>query len=389
MPQSGLFATQDIPLGTRIICEPPLITLPAPGDQIDGLLLAFAALSEVDKERFWALPTCPASASEQLMAIKRQIDPLFPRMATLANKKTPQTPREVADVAKYGPRLEHAITTLRVAARWYAGRYSLTNLLEEERILLPKDTPIAGIFIEAGRLRHSCVPNCYAHYNSTANRMTVHATTNIAANEELNISHLASGYYEPAAERAQELSQKFGIRCNCTACSPSSNEYKKQEDARIRARDHALRLEHFLATLDDAEECDNSGAVVSLKPPTVSKPRTLAALEAAEQTALDVLQALRDMHCGSGIEFTRWFNALIDVINPALAEFPEYERATRSSLVLIHAAYVLRLCRWTVGEDSDEFAVLVARKKRVEGVIEGDEERAKGLEESRKRIGIL
>ena len=251
----GLFATQKIYQGTRIISERPILTLPAPGDQLQELVPAYYNLPKVEQERIWNLRPAAPEASEQLQNLRFLTDRLaFDLQNIIFKSDGARTKVEEATLEEMAPKLENAMNVWRVAARWHANRCSMTDLPAEQREYLPKGTPITGLFIERAHIRHSCLPNCFASYDANLGRMNVHVTRDIAAGEELTLSAFAdTTYYKNAADRKEELSA-WGLTCNCEACDEKHPKFQTHEAARQRAHTRAILLADTLTRLDVDEQ---------------------------------------------------------------------------------------------------------------------------------------
>jgi hypothetical protein len=247
----GLFATQKIEQGTRIISERPILTLTAPGDQLDGLTSAFERLSKKEQTMIWNIRPATPKASLQLQDLRFFTDRLAANLQNIILKpRADRSKAEQTTLDTMTPRLENAMTTWRLAARWHANRCSMTNLPMHDRHSLPDGTPITGLFIERARIRHSCVPNCFASYDAQRGRMNIHVARDIQMGEELTLAAFAdSNYYNNAAQRAKDLAA-WGLTCSCEACDEKNPQFKVHEAARERANARAVMLNDILTRLE-------------------------------------------------------------------------------------------------------------------------------------------
>lgn len=148
------------------------------------------------------------------------------------------------------PKFHRAMDVYRVAARWHANKCSLLDLPLEQRNDLPNGMPITGLFMRRAHIRHSCVPNCFASYDSNLGRMNVHVTRDIAPGEELTCSSFADNmYYNNAEERREELIP-WGLTCDCEACDEKHPRFEIHETARERAYTRAIMLNDTLTRLE-------------------------------------------------------------------------------------------------------------------------------------------
>lgn len=247
----GLFATQKIEAGTRVISEQPLFTLPAPGDQVPQLMAAYENLDKSDQESIWNLRPAAAEASDTLMSLRFLTDKLAMDLQNIMCKlEADRTAEEKATIAEMQPKFHRAMDVYRVAARWHANKCSLLDLPLEQRNDLPNGMPITGLFMRRAHIRHSCVPNCFASYDSNLGRMNVHVTRDIAPGEELTCSSFADNmYYNNAEERREELIP-WGLTCDCEACDEKHPRFEIHETARERAYTRAIMLNDTLTRLE-------------------------------------------------------------------------------------------------------------------------------------------
>ncbi|KAJ4363380.1 hypothetical protein N0V83_009673 [Neocucurbitaria cava] len=317
----GLFATEDIEHGTRIICEPALITLPTQGHGIKELMSAFAKLSKDDQEAMWKMDPSDFSASPLLTALANIADPLVDRACQLLDiPEASRTQEQSAELQDVGRVLEHALPTLRIAARWHAHCRPVTTVPQTNWSTLPGNTPVLGVFALTAQLRHSCVPNCYAHYNATSARITVHATRPIPRGDELTLSAIPSIYYQSATDRAAELLNKYALKCTCEACDPAHPKFKAHEEARMRATARAILLDNFLTVL---EVVDSNKALRALHLPISYRPEREPAKDELADMILSLQELLSDLAATgaeAGVETMRWSNVLVDRLLPRFAE---------------------------------------------------------------------
>jgi hypothetical protein len=384
----GLFATEPIEPGVRIISEPPVFCLPAPGDQLIEVWNAYSKVNLHLKKEIHTLNLADSSTHEALNYIAQTIVAKLAIIRMVGEKPAAErTEEEVTGCLEVLWLLGKSSEMWRVAARWYAGRWSLTNLPDSQRHELVPGTPITGLFVETARLCHSCVPNCYAHYNAPENRMTVHTTKPIATDEELTVSTLPSTYYYSAAERAKELQRKFGIQCDCEACNPLHHKFTAHESARLAAHTRSIQVNHFTTIIEviNSERVLADLCLTREMAPADASP-SLQQLRDVEATTLALIKNLQATG-SNGAEQIRWYNALIDRIQPRLAdELDDRGRLTYWCFMLRHAGECEKLGLRCFGADSVEVWELKKRKERIAGFIEVCKDRQEEVERARKNI---
>ncbi|CAJ2502519.1 Uu.00g099130.m01.CDS01 [Anthostomella pinea] len=144
----GLVAVKDIPKGTRILSEVPIITTPQ---------------DEHNKNRLMAI------ICEQVSALTEDQRQAFLSMHNIYPYETPP---------------EHYLAIIR------------TNGLP-----IDEDGIDGGIFLEACRMKHACDNNAQKSWNKNIERHTVHALRDIAKGEEITVFTCASSGAGPPARR--------------------------------------------------------------------------------------------------------------------------------------------------------------------------------------------
>ncbi|KAL8821270.1 MAG: hypothetical protein Q9223_000643 [Gallowayella weberi] len=185
----GVFATRDIPRGTRIMCDCPLI-------HVDHLAKPFVPtlvrkLPAEDQAKFTSLfgywpPGQKAEAERDF------------RRLSLNDTKLVSMEDQLKIIAVFR----------------YNGHRT--------------DSGVAVCY-HVGRLNHSCLPNAYHTWNNVIDRATVHAVQDIAKGEEILTTYLPAAL--PRAQRQSQLLERWGFRCQCPACD-SSSAFGKASDRR-------------------------------------------------------------------------------------------------------------------------------------------------------------
>lgn len=364
----GIFATQKIEAGTRIISEQPLSTLPAPGDQVSQLMAAYGNLPKSDQDAIWNIRPAAATASDVLMNLRYLADALLADIeATEDTPATRRTAREKMFLTEMRPKLEYAVNVYRVAARWHANRSSLLNIPVEERDDLPNGTPITGLFIERAHIRHSCVPNCFASYDADLGRMNVHVIRDIQKGEELTCSSFADDmYYSNAGDRKEELCN-WGFTCSCEACDSQHPNYKTHEEARTRAHTRVVLLNDILTRLERGDDLKEVYTLLHTDLRTANTPQ--GEINTAQALLLDLIRDLKISGCES-VETVRWRNILVDRILPARATvIPKGDVLVAWQVILHHAKECERVGKMCYGEDRKEFKLLRQTREGAEATI--------------------
>lgn len=96
------------------------------------------------------------------------------------------------------------------------------------------DATEGGLFLQASRINHACLPNCQHTWNASIGKETIHAVNDIAKDEEITISYTESG---PCKDRLKQLQLSFGFECTCNLCSLPSIHRMLSDDRMKQIRD--------------------------------------------------------------------------------------------------------------------------------------------------------
>jgi hypothetical protein len=186
----GVLATASIPIGTLIIAETPLLTIPS------------------------TIPTAQALNSYILAAIARLSGPQ--RAAFLSLHKVP-----------------------------WAGMTPFHSIVKTNGFGVGDGGTETGVFEICSRFNHSCVPNASFVWNVYSRKMEVRAVEEIEEGEEIFVSYLGGQAHDLFSRdgRRKDLQDRYDFVCQCTVCSL---------DAAEEAADSALRAE--ARRLDDEIE---------------------------------------------------------------------------------------------------------------------------------------
>ncbi|CAH0046640.1 unnamed protein product [Clonostachys solani] len=154
----GLVALQDIPQGTLIIQEKPLLVA-RPG--APGTLEAFLSseLKKLDK-----------SSQRQFLSLHNN----FP------------------------------------------GKHPFAGIMKTNALPCGSRSEIGAVYPTICRINHSCLPNSQNTWNSDTKIETIFAIRPINCGEEITITYDQGG---PSAVRRASLKQSFGFQCSCVVCS--------------------------------------------------------------------------------------------------------------------------------------------------------------------------
>jgi len=182
----GLIAVEDIPKGTRILSDKPLFRIPSFGLEKPAVEKVIASklslLSQDDQRTFLGLHNNTSSSS-----------------------------------------------------------YPLSGIVRTNALPLGVDASEGGLFPEASRINHACLPNCQHTWNDNIGEETIHAVRRISKGEEITISYEGT---KPFETRRRSLKKSFGFDCTCELCS-------LPETARAVSDDRLREIERLDELLGD------------------------------------------------------------------------------------------------------------------------------------------
>ena len=98
----------------------------------------------------------------------------------------------------------------------------------------PPQQKQSGVFVNASRFKHSCLPNAFGTWNEhlgadARGRLTIHAIRDIATGEEIFINYRTEDSPKCRDDRKQELRDVYDFCCNCPACDAHAPNAAEKE----------------------------------------------------------------------------------------------------------------------------------------------------------------
>ncbi|KAJ5351535.1 hypothetical protein N7452_000509 [Penicillium brevicompactum] len=195
----GVFAKCDIPQGTRVISEPPLLEVSLEDRDANMILAAFKQLPLPQQEQYLALHEYAAEG------FKRGIE------------------AEVGQLWEEIPELDRKVLSI-----WAPNAF-------------------INVFLLAARINHSCLPNLQYGWHPELKHQTFHAVCDIPAGTELTVSYI--GPINGNKMQRQEELKDWGFTCSCVVCedTPEGKEKEKKFDQLFHLETE-LVLETHIAT---------------------------------------------------------------------------------------------------------------------------------------------
>ncbi|CAI6339158.1 unnamed protein product [Periconia digitata] len=182
----GVFARTNLPAGTIILRETPILTIPPPIIK-KGAGYPMPAISSAVRAEFRNLPS---SSQSEILTLHHHAFP-----------GEPEKGEGWTDILGYIFRTNAYNTG--------------TNI---------------GLFPRIARINHSCRPNAAYTWNARSGQRIVYASRAIEAGEEISDSYIS--LLLPRAERRKRLA-RYGFECTCEACSLAGKKLKESDDRRM------------------------------------------------------------------------------------------------------------------------------------------------------------
>lgn len=203
----GLFATRDIPRGTRIFSEAPIFVVPK--DERD----AEPSISEK------VLTVCDCLVKQGIFG------DMDNPMLQLVSHEDLEEDEDVLGacrtfVTDLAFRLGLDRSRIEVNAAFFARLYSVFNYnsFSETRPDGKTDIYLCPVF---ARINHACSPNCHPQISKVTKQLTVHAIKEIKAGQQIFISYIDSAG-AVRTTRDEMLFCTHWVDCECTMCSDAS-----------------------------------------------------------------------------------------------------------------------------------------------------------------------
>ncbi|KAF5592105.1 SET domain-containing protein [Fusarium pseudocircinatum] len=188
----GLIAKVDIPAGTRILCEKPLLLA---STTIPGDLEATAA----------------------------------PRLEDLLKSQQ----REFLSLHNNFP-----------------GKDPFSGIIRTNALPCGPGSIVGGVYPTICLINHSCLPNSHQNWNSEAGHETIHAIRQIKAGEEITISYYEGG---PSMQRRPMLKRSFGFDCACSLCSLPPSQLRASDVRRVRIQQLGVDIKNLFTMKHNPE----------------------------------------------------------------------------------------------------------------------------------------
>jgi hypothetical protein len=253
----GVFAKLPIPRGTRIFSEPPLLAIRQDQDA-SSIYPSALLLEEEDRKRLLGLSTYVTRESRVIRWLQAGWWTLK-SVTGLGRGKGKAT----------------------LSERWNVKQHvQMLSVFRNNAFALGEGGIGQAVFRGISRINHSCVPNSQGNFHAGMGKFNIHATRDIAIDEEVTVSYLPE-HGSMRAVRLEKLREGYGFDCGCSACDNSKDDGVSSEGRRA----------HMQNLMEDF-------AKFSAKQETIKEPliiQTSAELEAERRKDLEIERTKEEM----------------------------------------------------------------------------------------------
>lgn len=202
----GVFATENIKAGTRIMAESPLLIVDHEHYLKQEIEAEFEKLSEENKKRYF-----------ELSSNHGQDPTAWPRRGI--HEDAPEDERQ------------------RIIEQHEARVAAEPSIISIFQTCCMEMGTGAAIFCECARINHSCCPNAFFAWNKRLHKETIHAIKDIKEGEEITIC-----YCDPLHDTVSRkwALKHYGFECDCPACGNTSKNSFAAESVDRRFRLYEL-----------------------------------------------------------------------------------------------------------------------------------------------------
>lgn len=235
----GLYATVNIPVGTRLLVESPLVRLPqspTPFREFCKVALSMGpemgGLRDLDCNARLLNENLPGNILSQIRS------------------EDPHNPIDLQD--------DSVMNLVKLYAIYYTNAVKLTEDDEDAG---------SAVFCNFSHLNHSCRPNVFSIFSNKTNQQTVYAGCDIKAGQQILISYFGGlEDFMTTKQRLEQTRRDWGFACNCDVCLDSNitdplhermRNLREELDESIKdwtADDHAGHQVLALEAIQKAEE---------------------------------------------------------------------------------------------------------------------------------------
>ncbi|POS74430.1 hypothetical protein DHEL01_v207170 [Diaporthe helianthi] len=188
----GLFAPSNIPIGTRILVENPLMWVPLSPTPYQGFCQALTLMDDSSKKDLRDLH-CNTRLLNQNLAFN-----LFDRIRS----EDPQATIDMRD--------DDFLNVVKLFATFCTNAVTITEGNEDTA---------SAVYPIFSHINHSCTPNAFVLYSSENKQQTLYAGCDIMAGQQIFVSYLGGDEdFLTSWRRMEETRKYWNFACTCSRC---------------------------------------------------------------------------------------------------------------------------------------------------------------------------
>ncbi|KAK7425887.1 hypothetical protein QQZ08_007601 [Neonectria magnoliae] len=113
----------------------------------------------------------------------------------------------------------------------FPGKLPFRGIMKTNALPCGSDSTVGAVYPTICFINHSCLPNSHNNWNDDKGHETIHATRPIMAGQEITLPYDKGG---PSSARQAKLQQSFGFLCDCTICSLPGPELLASDARRLK-----------------------------------------------------------------------------------------------------------------------------------------------------------
>lgn len=213
----GLFATVDIPIGTRILVENPLMWVPLSPTPYQEFCQTLASMDEANKKHLGDLH-CNTRLLNRNLAFN-----LFDQILS----EDRQTTLDMRD--------DNFLNVVKLFATFCTNAVTIAEGNEDTA---------SAVYPIFSKINHSCTPNAFVLYTSENKQQTLYAGCDIRAGQQILVSYLGGDEdFLTSWQRMEQTRRYWNFSCTCGRClDPTTTDMECARRHELR-RDLALLLE--------------------------------------------------------------------------------------------------------------------------------------------------
>jgi hypothetical protein len=270
----GLFALQDIPVGTKLVSEEPVIVFSAEEKEFSAAFLVEGTYEEMARREmgsslvdriytmFLRLQPLERAQVETLLdkhqgegAYDNKTEPVKEKMkvkrlvdaSMIQFSKTEGMIEDVTDDECDDQEISGSIEDDREKNGWKKGK-------QKKEQLITKTIVTGMLYLMLSRVNHSCCPNAQINLNEQTTWSDLVSVKDIKAGEEIFSADVDPAQPHYARQTLMRTVNKGDWSCNCEACDNKHDHYDRHEENRRKIASYRQEIRDSIGELRSGEE---------------------------------------------------------------------------------------------------------------------------------------